>query len=333
MANYSLDIQGYRRRLNRPVPTAAGLWTHRSGIVVRLRDPDGRVGYGEVAPMDRAGCESIRQARARLKACEGVISDEAIDELSRDLPCCRFALASARWMITDPVVEYTFANTALLPSGEEAILGIERALDAGYQCFKLKIGMNQPNEFEVVSHVLDGVVRDRQLRLDANGSLTEAAMREWLEFIAGNPGVDFLEQPLPLGEEKPAAEIAQEFQTEVALDESVSEMGRLVTLCSSGIWKGPLVLKPLVLGDPEKITRLVGPLGNRVIVSSAFETGFGMHGTLRLAASMGVTDAVGYGTLDRFDDGLGGLPSAPTLSWEDLSEERLAELWTVLTKR
>lgn len=331
---YRIETRGYRRRLSQSLDTAGGAWSSRDGIVVRLEDADGRVGYGEVAPMRRAGSESIPRARRALRELGAKATDEALDALPRDLPCCRFALISARWMINEPDLEYSFANCALLPAAERAILGLERAVDSGYRSFKLKIGViDTQTEQAVVDQLLDGLPQDGRLRLDANGAFDAATARVWLEFLKGRAGVDFIEQPLPVGAEEEAAEIANEFQTQVALDESVSAPGQLVTLVSARVWKGPLALKPLLLGDPLALPRMLAPLNNRMVVSSVFETGFGIHNALRLADAIGVNDAVGFGTLSFFDDGLGGFAAGPKLSSVDAVPHRLAELWQVLKSR
>jgi len=39
-----LDYRAYRRKFVRPLATGTGVWTFREGVIVRLRDADGRVG-------------------------------------------------------------------------------------------------------------------------------------------------------------------------------------------------------------------------------------------------------------------------------------------------
>ena len=45
------SLYGYVLRLRHPLTTGRGTLTHRRGVLVRLRDPDGHEGWGEAAPL------------------------------------------------------------------------------------------------------------------------------------------------------------------------------------------------------------------------------------------------------------------------------------------
>jgi O-succinylbenzoate synthase len=331
---YRVETRGYRRRFERPLATANGPWRVREGLLVRLEDEDGRVGFGEVAPLRRAGCETLPTARRFFEELPPRLDDEGFRSIPRDLPCCRVALESARALINEPETPFSFANTALLPGSELAILALERALSEGYKTFKIKIGVrDREDEQNVVAALLEGLPEDAELRLDANGSLGPRSLRSWLEFLRGRAGVDFIEQPMAVGEEEEAAEIGLGFQTELALDESVSAQGQLVNVASGRLWSGPLVIKPLLFGDLEELVRMAAPLNNRLIVSSVFETGVGLLTALRTAAALGVEDAVGFGTLACLNDELRGPQPAPILTSEALSLSTLADIWERLGQR
>lgn len=331
---YRIETRGYRRRFARPLATANGPWRMREGLLVRLEDEDGRVGFGEVAPLRRTGCETLPAARRFFAELGRRLDDEFFRSIPRDLPCCRVALESARSLINEPEIPFALTNTALLPDSELAILALERALSEGYKTFKIKIGVREREEEQrVIAALLDGLPEDADLRLDANGSLSRRGLRSWLEFLRGRSGVDFIEQPMPVGEEEEAAEIGAGFQTELALDESVSAQGQLVNVASGRLWSGPLVIKPLLFGDLEELVRMAAPMNNRLIVSSVFETGVGMLTALRTAAALGVEDAVGFGTLAHIDDELRGVRPSPKLTSEALSLSTLAEIWERLGQR
>ena len=57
-----LSHRRYRLPFLRTVRTAHGPWTAREGLLVRLEDGAGRVGYGEVAPMPEFGTETLAEA-------------------------------------------------------------------------------------------------------------------------------------------------------------------------------------------------------------------------------------------------------------------------------
>ena len=331
---YRIETRGYRRRFERPLATANGPWRVREGLLVRLEDDDGRIGFGEVAPLRRAGCETLPAARRFFQELGPRLDDESFRSIARDLPCCRIALESSRSFINEPEVPFSFANTALLPGSEVAILALERALSDGYTTFKMKIGVREREEEQhVIAALLEGLPPGAKLRLDANGSLGPRTLRNWLEFLRGRPGVDFLEQPMPVGEEEEAAEIGASFQTELALDESVSAQGQLINIASGRLWTGPLVIKPLLFGDLDELVRMAGPMNNRFIVSSVFETGIGLLTALRTAAALGVDDAVGFGSLAYLDDELRGIAPAPKLTSDDISLSTLEEIWERLGQR
>ena len=58
----TLSFRRYRLPFRAPLHTAHGLWTERTGIIVRLSDPEGRSGFGEIAPLTDFGTETLVQA-------------------------------------------------------------------------------------------------------------------------------------------------------------------------------------------------------------------------------------------------------------------------------
>ena len=110
MGTYRFASRRYRLPFRAPVRTAHGLWGEREGVIVRL-EGEGGVGWGEVAPVQGFGVETVDEVEA---ACGGM--GEAWDsagwaDLPPNLVCLRSALAEAAAEVErgDP--------TALVPPG------------------------------------------------------------------------------------------------------------------------------------------------------------------------------------------------------------------------
>lgn len=56
-------LRPYRLPFRTPLRTAHGPWTEREGILLRIVAADGRVGYGEIAPIEALGGAPSRSAR------------------------------------------------------------------------------------------------------------------------------------------------------------------------------------------------------------------------------------------------------------------------------
>jgi len=78
-----------------PVRTAHGSWAVREGLIVRVTDATGAVGYGEIAPVPRFGTETVDEATTTLHALGGQVGETQIAALPVQLSCTRHGLRSA----------------------------------------------------------------------------------------------------------------------------------------------------------------------------------------------------------------------------------------------
>ena len=321
--HYRLNFKSYCRSLSIPLRTANGVWTERRGVLVRIEAVDtGCVGFGEVAPLSDFGTESMRTAVDFFSQLGEDIDDATIESIPSELLCCRYALESARDALrkhkSSPRLK-ALDVAALLPAGKAALDCLDMFMAAGYRVFKWKIGVEPlAVEMDVFKCLVARLPQAVCLRLDANGSLTESSAREWmaslLKFGAGK--IEFLEQPLPRGEEERMFALAEDFPISLALDESVTGFEDLKCLVNKG-WRGVLVVKPSLLGKLEAFRQWRKQCPCPLVYSSAFETAVGVESGLGLAATDPVYHrALGFGTLIYFkNDGLGlHLPGCRLLS-------------------
>lgn len=308
------DYLPYRRKFKNPLATAHGSWEFREGIVVRLEDQDGRIGFGEIAPVPWFGSETIDEA---LGWC-GEQGAELTDSKCPDnLRCCNFAITSALHQLDGAVIQKTFAVAALLRP-RDRILDYQRQ---GYGSFKAKLGVNTfTTEVERIEGWLSELQLGQTLCLDANGGFSESDYSGWLEYLEGK-AIAFLEQPLAPGLENRMLEMAEPFSTAIALDESIAGRASLAKWAS---WPGPLVVKPSLLGS------LNGdPLPASIVGSSVFETSFGYEAGLQfLARHQNPDTALGFGTLGYFEqDGWSIHEEGPELQAGRVTVDQLQVLW------
>ena len=59
---YLFEFKRYCQPLQLPLRTAHGVWAKREGLIIRLEDESGAVGYGEIAPIPWFGSETLAEA-------------------------------------------------------------------------------------------------------------------------------------------------------------------------------------------------------------------------------------------------------------------------------
>ncbi len=344
-----LEFRAYRRKFLQPLVTARGVWAAREGLVVRLSDADGRVGYGEAAPIPGFSQETPTRDYAWLRSAPDEMTPAELRRVPERLACLRWALFCAQEMMAErlkpPPKVRKVSMAALLPAGSAARAALARRAAEGYRVFKWKIGLDSPpREFSLLEKLLGELPAGGRLRLDANGALGRREWAAWCDGLnaLGPPAqnIEFFEQPLPPAtgavawrEQKRLATVAP---VPVALDEGVA--GWSAQRCAHAArWPGPLVVKPSLLGDGAEFLRWRAKARADLVYSSAFETSVGLQAALCLAASDPQVGrrALGFGALDAFAcDGL-QLPAhapGPTLALRALAADDFLEAWNRLAK-
>jgi o-succinylbenzoate synthase len=312
---YRVEFESYQRPFKFPLKTHYGWWEVRSGILIKLTHANGQTGWGEIAPLEWFGSESLAQALAFCQALPAVVSEDDILGIPDYLPACQFGFESAAAAITldDSENWQSLSYSALLPTGIAALSSWPALWQQGYRTFKWKIGVATiAQEQEIFTQLLAQLPSEVILRLDANGGLNRSEAVQWLELCADQP-VEFLEQPLPVGEFAAMKELSQHFTTPVALDESIATLTHLKTCYDQG-WRGIFVIKPAIVGSPRRLRQFCQHHPIDAVFSTVFETAIGRQAGLKLAAELGRSQrAVGYGTTHWFEEDNG---TAGPLEWE-----------------
>ena len=312
------DFKAYRRPFAKTFATSSDAMSKRPGVLIRLRDSDGRLGFGEAAPIESFGTESFVGCVAACSEMKGNIEYEDVRPTLSALPCLRFGMESALAMMVDSPeppreIEKPWPVCGL-NSDLSDLESVERRLEMGYRGLKFKIGKESfDRERRGFDAVFDRLGEGIGLRLDANGGLSLLEARRWLEFLTDTP-VEYLEQPLPRGQEETMRALAMDFPTAIALDESVVSAEDLYRWRDAH-WPGLYVIKPsLAGGRAELIDALREGESGSIVFSSALETLVGTAAALSVAIEVGDRDRMlGFGVECLFADQNAGLVIGPFL--------------------
>ncbi len=335
--NYAFAYRRYSLPFRTPVRTAHGLWTRREGLLVRLESEDGGARFGECAPIPWFGTETVDEAEVVCAAFDGRVSDERIAEIDeKKYPCLRFALGKRGIANAEPKPCAPYLPVAaLLPAGRAALDKIPALAEMGFRTFKWKVGAaDAADEMVLLDDVCAALPAGARLRLDANGAWNRRIAERWLSRCAEYP-VEFIEQPVAAdaaGAEDLLLGLAGDYPVPLALDESVAGSGDVARWLESG-WPGIFVIKPALLGDVERVAGRLPK--DRVVFSSALETGLGAAAALRVAFEFfpGTEKprALGFGVWPLFEDArFDGPRAAPFVRREDFEQSNPEILWNAL---
>jgi len=322
---YDFQVRTYERVFKKPLITKHFVLNQRQGLIIRLEDEKKGIGFGEIAPFEYFGSESLEEAKRFCLKIGPSVEEQGIPSIPIQMPCTRFAFESAREMLK---------GHQNIPRNFEvaALISLEDNLDElnAYRNFKCKIGRYDfEKEKDLFLKLIERLPQGSTLRLDANGTLTRKVAQKWLTLLEKNP-VQFLEQPLPKGQEDLMTQFGADYQTAIALDESVAGIEDFQKILELG-WNQWIVVKPILVGDLVKFRNLRDHYKDtvRIVYSSVFETGIGTDAILRIAASDDNNDyAIGFGTNAYFkDDEFNLYPVAPVIRYGESKKQGLERIW------
>lgn len=304
---YFWQFRVYQRPLLRPLQTHHGLWEIREGIIIRLEAEDGRIGWGEIAPLPEFGSETLSAAILFCQSLENPLSINSIFSIPEQFPACQFAFESA---LEDLSIENQSRElepkkySYLLPTGAAVFPCLDDILAANQtNTYKWKIAVNSlPEELTLFEKLITRLPRGIKLRLDANGGLSIAESRIWLKIADESKIIEFIEQPLPPSQWLEMLQLSQDFTTGIALDESVANL-RQIEECYQRGWRGIFVIKPAITGSIQGLRNLWEKYPLDLVFSSVLETNIGRKSALRLAQEYPRKErALGFGVQQWFNN-------------------------------
>lgn len=343
---HHLAFRRYALPLRAPVRTAHGRWDRREGLIVRVEDAAGRVGYGEAAPVSGFGRETVAEDEAACRALGDAIDAAQVEALPPGLGALRQALRAALAPAEEdrPPARDALPVAALLPAGRPALDRVGPLGEAGFRTFKWKVGVGDiADELGLLDDLIARLPPGARLRLDANGAWDRRTAERWLARCADRP-VEHVEQPVAAearGADDLLLGLASDYPTPLALDESLVGAEDLDRWLGAG-WPGVYVLKLSLIENPAAaLARLAGARAS-VVLSSALETAVGAQAALRAAfawsgaeaakAAAAPARALGFGVWPLFADArFDGPAAAPFIRAADVARLDPEAVWNALS--
>jgi O-succinylbenzoate synthase len=285
-----LQIKPYAFNLNRPLHTAGGVLQQRRGWLLRLEDAAGRLGWGEVSPLEAEQHEACQAALVRMMELGVVWTVSSLEYWLATVPAAlAFALGAALAELDGELGSASSAgwlqaptSAFLLPAGvamRDALDRLLASVDSNLPfTLKWKVAVcGHEEEWGLLQALLDKLPASARLRLDANGGWDRLQAWRWVEQLRGDPRLEWFEQPLAADDWEGLQAIAA--LVPVALDESLQ-----VHPTWRDQWESWQVRRPLLEGDPRPLLRDLLRGKPRLMLSTSFETGIGGRWLEHLAA-------------------------------------------------
>ncbi|HJZ49046.1 MAG TPA: o-succinylbenzoate synthase [Roseiflexaceae bacterium] len=303
--------------------TAHGSEQARLGAIIRVTADDGRVGWGEAAPLPAFGGGTIDDALRQIASLAPRIAGRDLDAglaLLDRLDYTRAGMAAAASGLDTALLDLR-AQAAELPLAKlldrqvasavpvnatvgevdvaAACRAAERAARAGIRCVKLKVGVAPTREAELerIIAVRATLGADIGLRIDANAAWD---VPEAIAVIrAAEPyKLELVEQPLKADDLAGMAQVRAAVHTPIAADEAVGGPEQAARVIAAGA-ADVLVVKPMMAGGLRRARDIIAQArraGLQALVTTTIDAGVGVAAALHLAATLPTPRACGLAT-------------------------------------
>ena len=282
---YAWQLFRYRLPLRRPLSLLGTQHAHREGLLLRLEDPEGYVGWGEVAPLPGLHRESLAICRQQLATV--LVSHNK--PTPSTAPSVRFGVDMAQRMLqakrTHPTLQAWVhpralrlpVNGLLTESEGDFKEACKRLSISGFRAVKVKLGQGTVEQaIKRVEAVRTALGSKVELRVDANRAWS---WKQACRFAQGVQDADIAYCEEPLQDIERLAALHELTGLPLALDETLWQCPQWLTSSFPGL--RALIVKPTVCGPWEASLRWMDYAqrhGLKVVFSSAFESGLGLLG-------------------------------------------------------
>lgn len=285
--------------------------SQREGCIIRLESDTGITGLGEASPLPEFGGgtrdDVIRlleewQPKLTGRSVEAMLDEVAVsgpgaaaflcglDTARADVLAHSENISVAEWLAGGPVAKSVPVNATVgAPSDVAAAETAQKAVQDGFECVKLKVGMASTVQAEIarVRGVRTAIGDKIRLRLDANGAWTVTQAIQTLQELEVFE-IELVEQPVAAHDLVGMAQVRQAVRMPIAADEAVTDIAAaraIIAACAADI----LVIKPMVVGGlraGREIIKLAQSAGLQTFVTTTIDSGVGIAAALHLAATL-----------------------------------------------
>ncbi|MEN9938226.1 MAG: hypothetical protein RLZZ387_4805 [Chloroflexota bacterium] len=307
------DWASFRLPYAAPFATAHGVEHVREGLLLRLRADTGHEGLGEASPVTAFGGGSAADARAVAAGITlrlaGITQEEAdallagldlslpgaaavacaLDTALLDLRARQADVPLARLLTDQPRTAVAVNATVGAADTTVACAAATRAVEQGFRCVKLKVGVVGGADAELarLAAVRAAVGPGVALRIDANGAWDVGQAIAILR-AAAPLGLELAEQPVPADDLSGMARVRAAVTVPIAADEPVGtpeQAARVIAADAADL----LVVKPMLAGGLRPALRIIEAAraaGLGTIVTTTIDSGVGCAAALHLAAAL-----------------------------------------------
>ncbi len=312
---YSIEYQPYRLVFKNPATTSRGVLKEKLTYLLKITEGE-KVGIGECALFQGLSADDIPQYETQLQwFCQHFRGNiiEMYEEL-RAFPSIQIGMEQAMQNLAmgaqDQYFPTPFAKglrgipiNGLIWMGSQAFMKkqLSQKLEEGYNCIKIKIGVNWPSEKKWIKSIRETFPSDLlELRVDANGAFSPHKVEQVLEELA-LLSIHSIEQPLPAGMPEEMAKICAETPVPIALDEELigcfkkEEKIKLL----QHIHPQYIILKPSLVGGFIGTNEWIAAAENLSIqwwITSALESNIGLNAIAQFTDSLSTQIPQGLGT-------------------------------------
>jgi len=301
----------------RPAGTSRGILEKKPCWYIRLSDPEGNFGLGEVSFVSGLSVEDEDDLEIRLDHICKLISIGEMDPGQRipALPGVQFALETAAQDLktsgkqllypsefTKGLVGIPTNGLIWMGSRPFMISQIREKMQLGFRVLKLKVGaLDFSEELDVIRWIRSEFAKaDLEIRLDANGAWTADEALKKMELLARS-GIHSIEQPIAPGQQENLVRVCRNADIPVALDEEligISHPRKRQELLEK-VRPAFIIIKPGLLGGfsvAEHWIALAESLGIGWWITSALESNIGLNAIAQWTWQLGVHKPQGLGT-------------------------------------
>ena len=285
--NLTFKKKSFFFKLSTKVDNSNTTYNYKSGWIIKLKDIEKGVGFGEVNPLREKDIDKCQFQLNQIPKC--VNSKNISEQIKSFHPCIQSAINCAIAEIERKInfkENYYFNEidqTAILLNPFNALeelklLKANKLLNGKSLTIKWKVGIqDNSSEEKTLIEILNNLRSNIKLRIDANGSWEREIANRWVDILKDIENLDWLEQPLSKDDIEGLRELNKRIP--IALDESLLKYPYLINE-----WDGWQIRRPSQEKNPMNLLKELKDKKGFRSLSTSFETGIGRRWLFHLSS-------------------------------------------------